>query len=653
MASTTTATTEAAPAEAHPTTSAGHGRWGFAHVPALDGLRGAAVAAVLLYHAGHLTGGYLGVDLFFVLSGFLITSLLLAEHRSTGEIGLGAFWVRRARRLLPAALVLLVGVAAYGWLLARPVDLGQIRSDGLATLFYVANWHTIWQGSSYWDLSLAPSPLQHTWSLAIEEQFYLLWPLAVTFVARRSSDLRRAVGRIAVALAAVSAALFVGLHAVGMSDTRIYEGTDTRAVALLLGVALAAHRERIVAWLAPRALEVVGLVAAGVLGGFWLLLDGQSRWVYRGGLPLASVLAVTVIAAASAGGSPVLGRVFAVAPLRWLGLISYGLYLWHWPVYVALDQRNGTYPYLGDLRLEGAELLVAKLGLSLLAAVVSYVLVERPIRRGALKGWVGLGSALGGVAVVAVVIVAATAGAVDAPDETAEVGQSDTVVVGAPYVMIAGDSVGLSIAGQVVKDPARYGVNPVNATVPGCSQVAQGRTAKSFVGEEWSPIACIPNPVTEADPEVQAVLLYVGARPNDFIEVDGQDVRACDPAFDRVYVEVQSAMLRSLTHDGAVPSAVAQIPRSGEFALPAEGADERIACVNRLIEEVAAAVPNAHVIRTGDFVCPGETGCVEELAGAPLRSDGVHYDDTEAGAQVADFVIGQLLDLTGLEPGGR
>ena len=146
---------------------------GFAHVPALDGLRGAAVAAVLAYHAGRLTGGYLGVDLFFVLSGYLITSLLLAEHARTGTIALSAFWGRRLRRLLPAFLFLLGGVALYARYVARPVDLGNIRADGLAALAYVANWHTIFRGSNYWDISLAPSPLQHVWSLAIEEQFYL------------------------------------------------------------------------------------------------------------------------------------------------------------------------------------------------------------------------------------------------------------------------------------------------------------------------------------------------------------------------------------------------------------------------------------------------------------------------------------------------
>ena len=166
--------------------------WGLGHLPALDGLRGAAVAAVLLYHGGYLKGGYLGVDLFFVLSGFLITSLLLSEHRGTGRVNLLEFWRRRARRLLPALFLLLAGVALYATVWARPIDLGGIRSSGLGAVFYVANWQQILHGTNYWDISLSPSPLQHVWSLAIEEQFYLVWPLAVALVARRFREIGRA-----------------------------------------------------------------------------------------------------------------------------------------------------------------------------------------------------------------------------------------------------------------------------------------------------------------------------------------------------------------------------------------------------------------------------------------------------------------------------
>jgi peptidoglycan/LPS O-acetylase OafA/YrhL len=153
------------------------------HVTALDGLRGVAVAGVLLFHAGHLAGGYLGVDLFFVLSGYLITSLLLAERQATGTVALKAFWGRRARRLLPALALMLLAVALYARLIAQPSDLHQIRMDALATIAYVANWRDVLTHFSYWSLFTAPSPLQHTWSLAIEEQFYIVWPLVVLAVA--------------------------------------------------------------------------------------------------------------------------------------------------------------------------------------------------------------------------------------------------------------------------------------------------------------------------------------------------------------------------------------------------------------------------------------------------------------------------------------
>src|SRR5712692_9104137 len=161
---------------------------------ALDGLRGAAVVAVLLFHAGHLVGGYLGVDLFFVLSGFLITGLLLGEWGRSGRVGLGGFWARRARRLLPALFVMLGGGAAYAAFVASPTQLAGIRADAVATLGYVANWRSILSGHSYWTIFSAPSPLAHTWSLAIEEQFYLAWPLIVvglTIGVRRADGLPR------------------------------------------------------------------------------------------------------------------------------------------------------------------------------------------------------------------------------------------------------------------------------------------------------------------------------------------------------------------------------------------------------------------------------------------------------------------------------
>src|SRR6476619_6540265 len=149
------------------------------HQPALDGLRGLAVAGVLLFHGGHLRGGYLGVDAFFVLSGFLITTLLLVEARTNGRVALGAFWARRARRLLPALACVIAFVTVYAAVLAKPAELATIRSDALATITYVANWRAIASSHDYWALFRQPSPLEHTWSLAIEEQFYLLWPLLV------------------------------------------------------------------------------------------------------------------------------------------------------------------------------------------------------------------------------------------------------------------------------------------------------------------------------------------------------------------------------------------------------------------------------------------------------------------------------------------
>ncbi|HEY5014416.1 MAG TPA: acyltransferase, partial [Acidimicrobiia bacterium] len=253
-----------------------------------------AVAGVLLFHGGHLTGGYLGVDFFFTLSGFLITSLLLAESSRTGSVGLGGFWARRARRLLPALTVLLVGVAVYSIALAKPSELAQIRGDAFGTLGYVANWHQIFAHQSYFALFTAPSPLNHTWSLAIEEQFYVIWPLIfVALLARFARSTPKAVLATSLALAGVSSVVMIVLY--NPADTnRVYFGTDTRAAAILFGAALAAFlaihgpaRTRA----ARIAVECTGLVGAVVLALAWTRLDGQSSTLYRGGFAACGLAA--------------------------------------------------------------------------------------------------------------------------------------------------------------------------------------------------------------------------------------------------------------------------------------------------------------------------------------------------------------------------
>ena len=369
--------------------------------PALDGVRALAVTAVLLFHGGvaFLPGGFLGVDAFFVLSGFLITSLLLAEHARNGRIALAAFWGRRARRLLPALLVLLVAVAAVERTVLPPVELRLLRWDALAALGYLANWRMVDRGTGYFVDTAAPSPLQHTWSLGIEEQFYLLWPvLVVALLAIRPVSRSRA-AMLAVCAGGVvaSAVVATAFYRAGDID-RAYFGTDARAQALLVGCALAvvlrrpavvdpdrdagAVTARAASWQPRWALALGALGAAVGTGWLWTHAHGTSPWLYQGGLALAALAVGLVLTQVQLQPNALLPRVLSLSPLVWLGKISYGVYLWHWPVFqfVTADRSN----------LGGTALLGARLGLTLFIATISYLVVEcrsaRPLGRGGLDG---------------------------------------------------------------------------------------------------------------------------------------------------------------------------------------------------------------------------------------------------------------------------
>ncbi|HEY4280976.1 MAG TPA: acyltransferase family protein [Conexibacter sp.] len=352
-----------------------------AYRPGLDGIRALAVAAVVLYH-GRVSvtpGGFLGVDIFFVLSGFLITSLLLSEHARTGSIDLIRFWLARVRRLLPAALLVIV-VSLLAVAILSSADLPPLRSDALWSALYVNNWHQIFADRSYFSAFGRPSLLQHYWSLALEEQFYLLWPPLLLIGLRY---LTRAKAQLLVLLAAVvSFGLMLVLYDPHVDPTRVYYGTDTRALPLLVGVLLAFVWPAMSESHKVRESARLGLDAIGV-AGLAIVLFGIVSWndfdpfVYRGGFLIVALGAGLLIASVSNPASD-LSRVFAWAPLVWIGRRSYGIYLWHWPVMAM------TRPDL-DVRASTWVLVPLQIALTLVLAALSYRYVEMPVRRGDLQ----------------------------------------------------------------------------------------------------------------------------------------------------------------------------------------------------------------------------------------------------------------------------
>jgi peptidoglycan/LPS O-acetylase OafA/YrhL len=359
------------------TESRGHSRVG-----ALDGLRGLAVAAVLLYHSQYsfARGGFLGVSAFFTLSGFLITSLLLTQQER--KVPLRRFWGRRARRLLPAAMLALVGVLIFAATVATNDQLRLLRGDVIATLTYVANWRFYASGQSYAHLFSAPSPVLHFWSLAIEEQFYLVFPLIIAVVmwaTRRTSALRRrqVLGGLLTAgiLASVIASRMLYPRD---GSARVYYGTDTRAAELLVGALLAVILAGRITMDRPASARVRGLAAVGGFGAlgvmvwWWATVEQSTAWLYHGGFALHACLAAIVIAAARVQGP--FARGLAWRPLAALGLISYGVYLYHWPIYLWLTPARTGLP--------AVPLLALRVSLTLSIAIFSFLFLEQPILRG-------------------------------------------------------------------------------------------------------------------------------------------------------------------------------------------------------------------------------------------------------------------------------
>jgi peptidoglycan/LPS O-acetylase OafA/YrhL len=638
---------------------------GLGYVPALDGLRAVAVMAVLAYHAGFgwARGGFLGVSVFFTLSGFLITTLLLTEHERAGRIDLRRFWVRRIRRLMPAALLTVAAVAvASVWLGSRaaPADL---RGDGLAALGNVANWRFILGGHSYADLFAARSPFEHFWSLSIEEQFYVFFPLVVVgvLVAARG---RRRVLAVTVAGLAVASLLSMVLRDSVHDVDRLYYGTDTRAFELLAGVGLALWIAR-----APgvggqrRVLGVAGFVALLAIAALFGAVPQDSSWLYEGGLAAFSVLSVVVIVAALEPASAV-ARALSIEPLRRLGLVSYGVYLLHWPVFIWLDSaRTG---------LQGVPLFLLQVSVTFALAAASYRLVEAPVRAGRLpvlgfshRWW----AAPVGMAVVVAVVVATTVGppepvtafdrGVSAQEALADLDTDADRAEDAPVrVLVAGDSVAGSLADGLTEWGEDSGTLDVaNFGAAACAVVEGGEVELDVPWLTTTDCGDWITSRTEAarlfEPDV--VVMLTG--PWDIIDrrlPDWSEFRTLgDPTFDDWLVASYRALAGRLAAGGTrIMWLTAPCAAEIDGPLRNTGAfdTDRLEYLNdEILPRVAAVEPAVEVVDLFGRVCPnGEAAdAIEGVADG--RPDGVHFSPD--GAYALSEWLGPLLERPPAEIG--
>jgi peptidoglycan/LPS O-acetylase OafA/YrhL len=481
----------------------------------LDGLRAIAVMAVVFYHADFTwaTGGFLGVEVFFVISGYLITSLLLVEWLRAGTIDLKNFWLRRARRLLPAVFLLLAVVSAMAILFYRDT-LNRMFGDVVAAITYVTNWFFIFRQDSYFEAFGRPPVLRHLWSLGVEEQFYVLWPLIFTFglamvgKGTQKRTLKR-FGMLVLSGVVASAALMYFLYTPFEDPSRAYYGTDTRATGILIGVLLALVW---MPWKLPSkitrrqgiSINAIGISAIGILVYILGTLSEFAPFLYRGGFVVTSLATATAIAATVHPGAS-LGRILDTPVMKWIGTRSYGIYLWHWPIFMIT--RPGF-----DIPWTVAPTFVFRLALTFVVTELSYRYVESPIRNDGFRAWmtgirqkIGIDSvqkatafALSLVAVIVFIGAGLVQGAVTRP----------TSLVASPSDSGA-TQIGVSLADDRAVAPPEDGSNAQTPSTTQPTQDAAG-TVESTATSTTIASASTSTPVTTLPPAPLPSVTMIG-----------------------------------------------------------------------------------------------------------------------------------------------
>jgi peptidoglycan/LPS O-acetylase OafA/YrhL len=591
-----------------------------------------------------------------VLSGYLITSILLAEHVRTGTISMSGFYSRRLRRLFPALAVVILAVSADTARNGNVLQLSERFHDMLAALFYYANWHFIASDQSYFAGAAGASPLRHTWSLSIEEQFYLVWPVLL-LVLLRTVTLRRR-GQLALGL---GAAVLLSTVAMAVtfdpaSPSRAYYGSDGRAQQLLVGVLLAVGLHGLAT--SARAVRTWGAIAGVSLLTLVLVMHGltdQSPAYYRGGALGVAVCTAVLVAALERQPTTPVARLLSVPPVVALGKISYGVYLWHWPVLLWVD---GT---------------VARVVLTLGISAASYFVVERPIRTGRLV-WVGKSARRTTVAfVVAATCLAGTAYAGTRPPSASEdpvaaqakaralipcEDQSQPCVrvagpASAPVVASIGDSTmeGYDTALRLLAK--QRGFTYIQAAVPGCP--VSLRPVRSYRGTRTDREAMCEEFAPRAYDQLvrdRRTRLFIGTAVREFLptlDEDGRLLKTGTPGHVAVVRNGLEAAVRRLTRDGAQVVLLHILPRGAEpdclsvrtshepRCTTSAAADKDAATYNALFDEVAARHPSSvKVVDLSDLVCP-KGQCPVVAHGITMRGDQLHLTKA-ASAWLAPFL---------------
>ena len=653
--------------------------------PYLDGLRGIAVLLVFVFHAARagLPGGFIGVDIFFVLSGYLITRILIVQKERTGRINLPGFYARRMRRLMPAVIVVVLVVVAREAIYGDLLELGSRLRDAVATLFYVENWNLISQADQYFQEGTSVSPLRHAWSLSIEEQFYVLWPvLLIPVIAIGKS--RRAWSTLAVSLMALASALAMALSYTPEFIVRAYYGTDTRVHQPLIGALLAfviggpiakRIRER-----SGRAVSVVGALALLSLVAAAVFFAGDSTAYYKGGsLVVALLTAVLILALESRpGGSLSLG--LGWNPLRQLGRVSYGFYLWHWPIILWLAMPEGV-GFWGRRAVN-----LAQFGLTLALAIASFWIVENPIRERQI--WLGKLKPMGTICIGIATLFAAgfISYAVLTPDETnlAAAALADPsyeacpenpqpcvkvegLTADSPTVVLIGDSTAQAYDPALKELAAIYGFRYVQAAVGGCP-ISHRLIATGLEGELHKPSnfmcyeempSIYQKVLDEYDPDL--VIATSWNETNQHVEGDQLLLKGTPE-----HLQATETALREtvdlLTSGGAQLAFLDVLPPGKTVDCLKNGGADSAGCArlvtpesgekpyNEIFEKIAADLPPVAAISLEDVVCPNGS-CPLTIDNIVMRYDGGHFTGTASRhlAPILDRrLAGEGIDLSTL-----